>query len=136
MHMIGHGLAKMLHTLFQPISSNPMAMDRDKQRYLSTPDYPFFLGSLMMKNVGRDMVESQDDIPASFFHGNWQDIDAYSGSARAVDWMDFLLFVVPTLIVPSLDYSEAREIINNLIISIHYCLSWKITDSDLSFVET
>ncbi|SAM03462.1 hypothetical protein [Absidia glauca] len=50
--------------------------------------------------------------------------------------MDFLLFVVPTLIVPSLHYPEARQIINDLIISIHYCLSWKITDSDLSFIET
>jgi hypothetical protein len=65
MQMIGHGLAKMLHTLFQPISSNPMAMDPEKQRHLSTPDYSFSLGSLLMKNVGRDMVESQDDIPAS-----------------------------------------------------------------------
>jgi hypothetical protein len=108
-----------------------MVMDRDSRR-----NYPFFLGTLMMSAVDQDMLRSQPDIPGSFFNGIWGDIDKYPGSARAVDWMDFLLFAVPTLIVPSLLHSDAREVINNLIKSIHLCLSWKLSSSQISFIKT
>ncbi|SAM09683.1 hypothetical protein [Absidia glauca] len=131
MHMIGHGLSKMLLALFQPSQSNPMVVDGDNRR-----NYPFFLGPLMMSSVGQDMLCSQPDIPESFFNGIWDDIDKYPGSARAVDWMDFLLFAVPTLIVPSLHHSDARQVINNLIKSIHLCLSWKLSSARISFIKT
>ncbi|SAL96241.1 hypothetical protein, partial, partial [Absidia glauca] len=134
MHMIGHGLAKMLFTLFQPVKKNDMSNDRDKRRYNTTFDYPFSLDDLEIKSVGNDMLLSRPNIPLSFFHGNWDNIEKHQ-SARAVDWMDFLLFVVPTLVIPSVHLSIAREKLNNLIISVHLCLSWELSPSDILFIK-
>ncbi|SAM04410.1 hypothetical protein [Absidia glauca] len=87
-----------------------------------------------MSTVGNDMLTSRPDIPLSFFNGNWDNIEKHQ-AARAVDWMDFLLFVVPTLIIPSLHYPEAREKLKNLIISIHLCLRWELSTSDILFIQ-
>jgi hypothetical protein len=132
--MIGHGLAKMLFNLCQPINKNIYANARDKRRYNTTADYPFSLGACEISKVGEDMLTSKPNIPLSFFHGNWDNIEKHQ-SARAVDWMDFLLFVVPTLIIPSIEHSEAREKLNNLIISVHLCLSWEVSPLDVQFIK-
>jgi hypothetical protein len=138
MHLLGHGLAKVIFNLCQPISKNIYANARDTYRHNTTPDYPFSLDDHNTKynitKIGKDMLSSKPDIPLSFFHGNWDNIEQHQ-SARAVDWMDFLLFVVPTHIIPSLHHPEAREKLKNLIISIHLCLRWELCESDIRFIE-
>jgi hypothetical protein len=135
MHLIGYGLGKMLFAMFQPIRKNSYATTKDKRKHLATPGFPFYLDGCDLAKVGEAMALSKPDIPVGHFDGNWDDIVKYP-NARAVDWMNFLLFVVPTLISPSLYYSYTREIVNNLLIAMHLCLSWKVDQEDIVFIQS
>ncbi|SAM00093.1 hypothetical protein [Absidia glauca] len=136
MHLLGHGLAKMLFALVLPVKTNKMASRQDKAFPDVPANYPFCSANTnLLQNVGKDMLSSKPDIPLSFFNGNWDNIEQHQ-SARAVDWMDFLLFVVPTLIIPSLYHPKAREKLKNLIISIHLSLHWQLHASDVQFIES
>ncbi|KAG2219650.1 hypothetical protein INT45_012351 [Circinella minor] len=53
-----------------------------------------------------NMRHSRQNIPTAF-NGNWQTV--LSGTIWAVDWQDFLLLVVPTLVVPRLKARKAQE---------------------------
>ncbi|SAM03223.1 hypothetical protein, partial, partial [Absidia glauca] len=99
MHCIGYGLGKMLFAMFQPIKKNLYVTSKDKRKYLAARDYPFDLGDLELTKVGEAMALSKPDIPVGHFDGNWDDIVKYP-NARAVDWINFVLFVVPTLLAP------------------------------------
>ncbi|SAM02685.1 hypothetical protein, partial, partial [Absidia glauca] len=114
---------------------NLYVTSKDKRKYLAARDYPFDLGDLELTKVGEAMALSKPDIPVGHFDGNWDDIVKYP-NARAVDWINFVLFVVPTLLAPSLHYSNTREILNNLIIAMHLCLSWKVDQEDRIFIQS
>ncbi|SAM02741.1 hypothetical protein [Absidia glauca] len=134
MHCIGYGLGKMLFAMFQPIKKNLYVTSKDKRKHLAARDYPFDLADLDLTKVGEAMALSKPDIPVGHFDGNWDDIVKYPNT-RAVDWINFVLFVVPTLLAPSLYYDNTREILNNLIIALHLCLSWKVDQEDRIFIK-
>ncbi|OAD71200.1 hypothetical protein PHYBLDRAFT_170577 [Phycomyces blakesleeanus NRRL 1555(-)] len=60
-------------------------------------DHCFALSSGVRKEIGTAMYKTRNTIPTSF-HGDWRDVYKNPGSFKAVDWADFLLFVVPTLV--------------------------------------
>ncbi|SAM08341.1 hypothetical protein [Absidia glauca] len=132
MYFLGYGLGKMLFAMFQPIKKNLYVTSKGKRKYLAARDY---LGDLELTKVGEAMALSKPDIPVGHFDGNWDDIVKYP-NARAVDWINFVLFVVPTLLAPSLYYDNTREILSNLIIAMHLCLSWKVDQEDRIFIKS
>ncbi|KAI8329664.1 hypothetical protein BC941DRAFT_518632 [Chlamydoabsidia padenii] len=83
MHLFGHGHGKLVY--------NIMNGDFDDQQSI------FKLGNgVTMAMVGQAMVNSRSNVPSSF-SGNWTDIKKHHSYFRAVDWLDFLLYVFLTL---------------------------------------
>ncbi|OAD75356.1 hypothetical protein PHYBLDRAFT_186379 [Phycomyces blakesleeanus NRRL 1555(-)] len=60
-------------------------------------DHPLSLSLAAQKEIDTAMVSTRRSIPTSF-HGAWINIATRSGYFRAVDWADFILFVIPTLV--------------------------------------
>jgi hypothetical protein len=85
-------------------------------------------------DVGADMVRSRSGIPLQHFDGNWGNIIDRS-NARAVDWLVFLLYVVPTLLIPQLVSKDAKKALNNLIMACHISLRWEVRPGDPDFVR-
>lgn len=58
-------------------------------------------------------------------------------SARAVDWIDFLLYIVPTLVYEQLESANCLDVAHlmNLFIGCGIALSWDIDDDDIAEME-
>ncbi|KAI8093610.1 uncharacterized protein BX664DRAFT_111023 [Halteromyces radiatus] len=131
-HLLGHGLAKQLKDLFGSPNVNEMIPDRNIAGG-AWKKFPFFLDGIKLVNVGEAMLSSRCNIPFDIFGGNWNDIIARKG--RAMDWMDFLLFVVPTLILSHILDKKAQEVTHDMLLACHLCLRWEVRPCDLSFIR-
>ncbi|OAD75546.1 hypothetical protein PHYBLDRAFT_166783 [Phycomyces blakesleeanus NRRL 1555(-)] len=60
--------------------------------------HPLCLSLATQREIGAAMVAAKSTIPTSL-HGAWRDVTKNAGFLRAVDWADFLLFVVPTNLI-------------------------------------
>jgi hypothetical protein len=131
MHLIAHGMAKHVIRLFTPIRTNMYVLDQD-----FASNYPFDIGRMLAK-AGEDMKASQSSIPRTHFDGVWEDILKRSG--RAVDRLDFVLYVVPTLVIPRMNSARtarrAKTIMNQLIKACHLCLQWEIQPEDVVLIK-
>ncbi|KAI8332185.1 hypothetical protein BD560DRAFT_341296 [Blakeslea trispora] len=58
------------------------------------------------------------------------------GYYRAVDWQQFLLYVVPTMVVPNLKYVEARNGLMSLVDACSIALQKEITSQEVIKMET
>lgn len=54
---------------------------------------------------------------------------------RAVDWLDFLLYVVPTLVVPYLPSTSAKKALLALVKGCALALQWRLTEDLLREME-
>jgi hypothetical protein len=99
--------------------------------------YPFDVGADMLEMAGKDMEASKATIPAAHFDGNWCNVVDRNG--RGVDRLDFLLYVVPTLLIPRLNADRTarhiKTILNQLVIACHICLQWEITEDERKLVR-
>ncbi|OAD77055.1 hypothetical protein PHYBLDRAFT_142568 [Phycomyces blakesleeanus NRRL 1555(-)] len=59
--------------------------------------HPLCLSLATQREIGAAIVAAKSTIPTSL-HGAWRDMTKNVSFFRAVDWADFLLFVVPTLV--------------------------------------
>lgn len=62
--------------------------------------------------------------------------DSRKGYYRAVDWQQFLLYVVPTMIVPNLKYVEAKNGLMSLVDACSIALQKEITSQEVIKMET
>ncbi|KAF7720912.1 hypothetical protein EC973_005780, partial [Apophysomyces ossiformis] len=128
MHLLGHGLARLLWNLLL----------NDKQKFgdnTITEQYPFKLKRGVTLRMIGDAVQSSRQYMPTAFQSKWNNIATDSGHYRAVDWLDFLLYVVPTIVVDSLELDETRFAVLKLILACQISLQWEITAADLSTVE-
>jgi hypothetical protein len=131
MHLFGQNLAKRIRDYFVPATSNLSVRphsDRNQNRY------PFELEGVTLSKVGLAMVSSRPDIPLAHFDGNWGN-PVERANARAVDWLDFLLYVLPTLLIPALVNKTAKKVLNNLVMACHICQQWEIRPDEVNFVR-
>ncbi|OAD76864.1 hypothetical protein PHYBLDRAFT_165367 [Phycomyces blakesleeanus NRRL 1555(-)] len=80
-------------------------------------DHPLSLSLAAQKEIGTAMVSTRRSIPTSF-HGAWINVATRSGYFRAVDWADFILFVIPTLVAERVCDQAARKALLDLA---YYC---------------
>jgi hypothetical protein len=133
MHLISLGLSKHFVELFEQYTKNPYASSRSRKA-----TYPFTVPNDALVNAGKDMVSSRPYIPITGFNGNWKNIIERSG--RAVDWLDFILYIVPTLLIPKINDDsslrrEAKECLFNLVIVCHILQQWSMTADDIEFIR-
>jgi hypothetical protein len=133
MHLICLGLSKHFVELFTPFDKNPYTSSKARK---ST--YAFAVPNNALVKAGENMLSSRTRIPTTHFNGNWKNIIQRSG--RAIDWLDFILYIVPTLLIPKIDNDsslrrDAKECLYDLVIACHLLQKWCVTKEDVEFIR-
>ncbi|OAD80095.1 hypothetical protein PHYBLDRAFT_163142 [Phycomyces blakesleeanus NRRL 1555(-)] len=93
MHGLCHGISKQVWGLVSGIYGT---------------DHCFALSSGVWKEIGTAMYKTRNIISTSF-HGNWRDVYKNPGLFKAINWADFLLFVVPMLVAECIGDATAQN---------------------------
>ncbi|OAD67250.1 C2H2-type zinc finger transcription factor [Phycomyces blakesleeanus NRRL 1555(-)] len=81
---------------------------------LSTTEYPFFIPRTSLVTIGNFITSSRPYIPVSF-QGSFDNVFSKIDGTRAVDWLDFLLYIVPTLVIPFLSNRAVKTAVLSLV---------------------
>ncbi|OAD72404.1 hypothetical protein PHYBLDRAFT_169535 [Phycomyces blakesleeanus NRRL 1555(-)] len=98
-------------------------------------DHCFALSSGVRKEIGTAMYKTRNTIPTSF-HGDWRDVYKNPGSFKAVDWADFLLFVVPTLVAERIGDATARNALLGLVQACNLLMSWELSAEEQTSIKS
>ncbi|KAG1437807.1 hypothetical protein G6F56_012922 [Rhizopus delemar] len=89
-----------------------------------------YLAPSVIQAIGSAMQRSKRNIPKTF-SGNFKDISSNSGTYRAVDWLAFMRYVVPTLVK---EYCSEQSILG-LVDVCNTALKQSVTYDDLELAE-
>ncbi|OAD79321.1 hypothetical protein PHYBLDRAFT_162397 [Phycomyces blakesleeanus NRRL 1555(-)] len=81
------------------------------------------------------LVCGKRSIPTSF-HGAWINIATRSKYFRAVDWADFILFVIPTLVAERVRDQAARKALLDLVQTCNLLMSWELSAEEKTLIKT
>lgn len=132
MHLIGQGVAKHLYELITVSLGK-----KNSCSGLVNPDvqYTFDIPKATLQSLGYLVGDSLDTVPSSFT-GKWVDpITGYKGGNRAVDWIDFMFHMLPTVFVPHLPNQKVKDAVNDLVLACRLALQWEITENDLNIIK-
>lgn len=101
------------------------------------PAYPFSLSKSTFIDIKACMDASRSLIPASSFKGSWLSIELNSTKSlyRSADWLDFIVYCVPTLIASQYQDASVRKAFLDLTRGIALSLQFNITESDIKEIE-
>ncbi|KAI8136648.1 hypothetical protein BJV82DRAFT_675807 [Fennellomyces sp. T-0311] len=95
MHLVGQGLAKHFWIL---VSTN---------KYGATNRNPFFIKPLARRHIGKAMAELKRSLPSSLTTCT-TDISRKK-LKKSIDWIDFLRYMVPTILIEHIQNRHAKE---------------------------
>ncbi|OAD66149.1 hypothetical protein PHYBLDRAFT_175446 [Phycomyces blakesleeanus NRRL 1555(-)] len=98
-------------------------------------DHPLSLSLAAQKEIGTAMVLTRRSIPTSF-HSAWINIATRSGYFRAVDWADFSLFVIPTLVAERVHDQAACKALLDLVQTCNLIMSWELSAEKKTLIKT
>ncbi|OAD71516.1 hypothetical protein PHYBLDRAFT_187581 [Phycomyces blakesleeanus NRRL 1555(-)] len=98
-------------------------------------DHPLSLSLAAQKEIGTAMVLTRRSIPTSF-HSAWINIATRSGYFRAVDWADFSLFVIPTLVAERVHDQAACKALLDLVQTCNLLMSWELSAEEKTLIKT
>jgi len=123
MHFLGHGVAQQ----FWRLICGEFQSDGDEQ-------HVFALRALQPETIGQLIEESRGTIPVAF-QGTWKNVAKYSRRYRAVDWIDFLMHVAPTVILDNLKHEDTKRAAFSLLRACSIALQWHLTEDDIRQIE-
>ena len=85
-------------------------------------DCPLYLLNVEQKQIGSRIASSRHLTPSSF-SGDCGDVSLQTGFYRAVDWIHFVLYFVPTTILEFYDDRETRKALIDISIIYQYAFS-------------
>lgn len=139
MHLIGQGVARLFYGLV--VTANLSPNNQKKNCFYKYPDntynkqqYTFLIPKQELINAGHCINISRCNIPVSF-QGSWDNLINKIDGARAIDFIDFLLYVVPTLIVPLFARADVRKAVISLVRGCAMALQWEFTNSQIIEME-
>ena len=136
MHLIAHGIGDHIYALITAnIDGQVKAMYVKDNGEKNRDTYTFKCSKEDIKQMGESISGSRASIPTSF-QGSWDDIFAKVDGTRAVDWLDFLLHAVPTVVAPFIQRQDARDALLGLVRACNLSLQWRITDQMLREMST
>lgn len=98
--------------------------------------YPFSISAANLNEITELVEKSRSTVPTTSFESTWSDpISGKSHGYRGVEWIEALLFMVPTLFVPRLRYKRASKPILALCKAASLMLQWCITSEDLKIIK-
>ncbi len=137
MHLIARGIGKLLYDLITTANSNDKSFyfkRREGDQSLTSNGYPFYISKQQLTAIGTSICNSRKFIPTSF-EGNFEDIISSCEGARAVDWLDFSLYIVPTTVVPCLPDNRCKKAVLSLVRGCSLALQWKLTEEDINALD-
>jgi hypothetical protein len=123
MHFLGYGVAQQFWRLIRG------EFKADGQEH-----HVFALRTLQPETIGQLIEESRSTIPVAF-QGTWKNVAKYSGGYRAVDWIDFLMHMAPTVILDNLRHEDTKRAVFSLVRACTIALQWHLTDVDICQIE-
>lgn len=147
LHLVGQGLAKHVFDLLT-VSMNksynkcialrytPSQDELEDEGIASASNWPFTFDIPKEKliEIGKLVELSRATVPSTF-NSKWENPIEQSGGNRGVDWIDFLLYMVPTVFVPALEHDHARKPLLFLTKVCAVALKWRVTQDDLSMMK-
>jgi hypothetical protein len=118
-------ISRLCYDLISPL-------DNERFKSLHGTEYSFELNSSypnpkkIFDAIDVYVNKSRETIPLSF-EGSWQNV---KGLSRAVDWQDFLLYIIPTLVIQHLKHKKTKDALMNLVYGCSIALQWSISKSD------
>lgn len=147
LHAVGQGAAKHVYELVTvsmnksynkaiPLKYAPTQEELDEEGITSAADWPytFDIPKNKLVEIGELIEMSRSTVPSTF-SSKWENPIEQSGGNRGVDWIDFLLYMVPTVFVPALTNNNAKKPLLLLAKACAVALKWKITQDDLSMMK-
>ncbi|KAI9329148.1 hypothetical protein BD770DRAFT_432719 [Pilaira anomala] len=100
-------------------------------------EYPFSLPEQAFDDIKKIMKQSRQFISASSFKSSWLALDVSNVKScyRSADWMDFLVYCIPTTIASQFEDIEVRSSLLNLCPGISLSLQFSITEKNLKEIE-
>lgn len=133
MHLIARGIGILSYNLVSPAENTKFkslsTIEHQKPYTFDFDDH--IQRSTIMDIISNEINQTRLHIPTTF-QGSW---DSLKGFNRAVDWLDYLLYVVPTLIVPRLKYKEAQNAFMDLVNGCSIALQWSISEAELNKMD-
>ncbi|OAD70453.1 hypothetical protein PHYBLDRAFT_70627 [Phycomyces blakesleeanus NRRL 1555(-)] len=139
MHLLGHGTGQQLYVAlggkFCPTINDGgrNAHGIHLQDRLKHHRYPFAL-DVSLEDIDKAICASRADIPADFT-GTWRSLKESNGKRKAVDWIDFLLFVVPTIVVDHFVFDRTKAAVMKLVTACRISQQWRITAANIQETE-
>lgn len=99
--------------------------------------YPFELSSAAFVSIKKSMEVSRQLIPAGTFKGSWLAMEPNNVKSvyRSAEWIDWLLYCVPTLILSQFQDRDVVTGFLNLIRGISLSLQFEIATNDLEEID-
>lgn len=120
-------ISKLCYDLISP-NENQRFKINDSTEYTFDLNHSYGRSTLFFETIDTYVNNSRVTIPTSF-DGNWEQA---KGHNRAVDWLDFLLYIIPTLVIHQLKNREAKDALMNLVYGCSIALQWSISKSDVT----
>ncbi|OAD70072.1 hypothetical protein PHYBLDRAFT_73877 [Phycomyces blakesleeanus NRRL 1555(-)] len=136
LHLIARGIGKLVYDLITiTITKETKFYYTHPDNTLNTTEYPFHIPRADLVTIGNCITSSQKYIPTSF-QGSFDNVFAKIDGTRAVDWLDFLLYLVPTLVVPYLPNRAVKTALLSLVKGCALALQWTLTSELLDEMES
>ncbi|KAJ1912845.1 hypothetical protein H4219_005447, partial [Mycoemilia scoparia] len=119
LHLFGHGVARTLWKIFKGEFGNTNRMR---------------LANNQISIISKSMKKSRAQIPTTFY-GIEKDIEIHSGYFRGVDWLDFLIYIVPSLVLEFLSDDLDKRAIAHLVKGCSLALKWEISKPEIEEME-
>ena len=130
-----HGISNVSKMFFDMVS--PRYSDPYKY-YGRESEYIFELGRNDFVSMQSSINASRQYIPTGTFQGSWQGVNPANVKSlyRSVDWIEWFLYVVPTLLVPCFRDTELRKAVLGLVRGCALSMNWEITTTDLNDIDS
>lgn len=125
MHLIARGMGQLLFDLLHYRNNSKFQVE-------GSSDYTFQFDqrrspAAIISEISSRIEQSAPTVPRTF-EGRWNDrLDNY----RAVDWQDWLLYIIPTIVLQYIDNEQAKRAIMNLVNGCTMSLERELTADDL-----
>lgn len=130
MHMYSN-IAKDVFSMLSPKYNQHFKYCGDELKY------PFELSNAAFVSIKKSMELSRQLIPAGTFKGSWIAMEPNNVKSvyRSAEWIDWLLYCVPTLILSQFQDRDVVKGFLNLIRGISLSLQFEITTNDLEEID-
>ena len=136
LHLIARGIGRHFWELINVANTKNTISFYTKPNGTQSADvYPFFISKPNLKRIGECITQARKTIPVSF-QGSFYNVLEKTEGTRAVDWLDFLLYIVPTLVVPYLPTVGSKKATLSLIKGCALSLQWNISTLQIEEIKT